>query len=183
MKRILVVMVALALAAPVWAGSLAGVTMDETVMVDGSTLHLNGMGLRKKLWIKVYVGGLYLEHPTTNGDTAASSNEKKKMVMHFLTNKATKKKMDKAWIEGFEANSAHYGQIESKVMQFKDFFGDMKVDDVVEMTLIPGEGTTVVINGTNKGTIEGDDFAEALVRVWVGDSPPSDDFKKGILGG
>ena len=55
--------------------------------------------------------------------------------------------------------------------------------DVVEMTLVPGKGTTVVVNGATKGTIEGDDFAEALVNVWVGDSPPTDEFKKGVLGG
>ena len=184
MKRVLVMVIALALVVPMgWAAGLAGVQMDDEVTVGDATLHLNGQGLRKKLWVKVYVGGLYLEHPTTNAKNAAHSKQVKRMVMHFLTNKATKKKMDKAWIEGFEANSAHFEQIKSKVMQFKDFFGDMKVDDVVEMTLVPGGGTTVVINGDTKGTIEGDDFAEALVRVWVGDSPPSDDFKKGILGG
>ncbi len=61
----------------------------------------------------------------------------------------------------------------------------VKMDDgdVVEMTLVPGKGTTVVVNGATKGTIEGDDFAEALVNVWVGASPPTDEFKKGVLGG
>ncbi len=184
MKRFLVMVIALALVVPVaWAGGLAGVQMDEEVMVGSDSLKLNGMGLRKKLWVKVYVGGLYLEHPTTNAENAAHSKQTKKMVMHFLTNKAKKKKMDSAWVEGFEDNWGHFGDIETRVMTFKDYFGDMKEGDVVEMTLVPGQGTTIVVNGANKGTIEGDDFAEALVNVWVGNSPPDEDFKKGLLGG
>ncbi|RLE28026.1 MAG: hypothetical protein DRJ65_01070 [Acidobacteria bacterium] len=184
MKRLFVMVVVLALAAPVaWAGGLAGVQMDEEVMVGSDTVKLNGMGLRKKLWVKVYVGGLYLEHPTTNAENAAHSKQTKKMVMHFLTNKAKKKKMDSAWVEGFEANWGHFGDIKARVMTFKDYFGDMKEGDVVEMTLVPGQGTTIVVNGATKGTIEGDDFAEALVNVWVGNSPPDEGFKKGLLGG
>jgi hypothetical protein len=184
MKRVLVMVIALALVVPMgWAAGLAGVQMDDEVTVGDATLHLNGQGLRKKLWVKVYVGGLYLEHPTTNAKNAAHSKQVKRMVMHFLTNKATKKKMDAAWIEGFEANWGHFGDIEARVKTFNSYFGDMKDGDTVEMTLVPGTGTTVVVNGATKGTIEGDDFAEALVNVWVGDSPPTDDFKKGVLGG
>ena len=68
-------------------------------------------------------------------------------------------------------------------MTFKDYFGDMKEGDVVTMTIVPGKGTTVVVNGVTKGTIEGDDFAEALVSVWVGTEPPTAEFKQGVLGG
>ena len=184
MKRVLILMLLAGLMAPVaWTKSLAKVTMDDTVMVDGHSLKLNGLGLRKKLWIKVYVGGLYLEHPTTDATRAAESKEVKKMVMRFMTNKATKSKMDGAWDEGFEENYAHYDAIKARVETFKNLFADMKDGDVVEMTLIPGKGTTVVFNGTTKGTIEGDDFQEALVKVWVGPEPPTDDFKEGLLGG
>lgn len=184
MRRIFITVIALALMIPTaWAGSLAGVTLDEEVMVNGDTLKLNGIGLRKKFVVKVYVGGLYLENPTTNAENAASSKQTKKMVMHFLTNKAKKKKMDSAWQNGFEDNWAHFADIKARVETFKSYFGDMKEGDVVEMTLVPGKGTTIVFNGSTKGVIEGDDFAEALVNVWVGESPPSDDFKKGLLGG
>ena len=74
-------------------------------------------------------------------------------------------------------------EIKARVMTFNSYFDDMKDGDVVEMTLVPGQGTTIVVNGATKGTIEGDDFGEALVNVWVGDSPPTDEFKKGVLGG
>jgi len=186
MKRNLVtLLVVAALVAPtVWAGELAGVTMADKATVGDQTLQLNGMGLRKKLWIKVYVAGLYLTSPSHDAAAVLAEPGPKKMVMHFLTNKATKSKMDDAWLEGFkENNPSEWGALEARVQRFMGFFGDMKDGDVVEMTFVPGEGTTVAINGQSKGTIEGDDFAPALLKVWIGDEPPTEDLKSGVLGG
>jgi hypothetical protein len=142
------------------------------------------MGLRKKLWVKVYVAGLYLETTTPDAAEAVGSDGSKRVVMHFLTDKATEKKMDSAWIEGFEANSpAQYSGLEDRVKRFVDLFGDMQVGDVIQMTMVPGNGTAVVLNGDEKGVIEGDDFGTALLKIWLGDHPPSDDLKAGLLGG
>jgi hypothetical protein len=47
-------------ALPAAAGSLAGVNLPDKVEVKGQSLVLNGLGLRTKFFIKVYVGGLYL---------------------------------------------------------------------------------------------------------------------------
>jgi len=52
----------LAVAAAVQAGEVAGVKLPESATIEGKTLRLNGMGLRKKVVFKVYVAGLYLEH-------------------------------------------------------------------------------------------------------------------------
>ena len=166
-----------------WAGELADVTMAEEITVGDATLQLNGMGLRKKMWVKVYVAGLYLESTTKDAGMAVSSDGAKRVVMHFLTNKANKKKMDAAWVEGFEANSpSSYDTLKDRVKEFVDLFGDMKVDDVIELTLVPGGGTTVALNGEVVGVIEGDDFAAGLLKVWLGDHPPSDELKTGMLG-
>jgi len=184
MHRLAVFLVVCALMVPtVWAGELAGVTMTDDVTVGDATLVLNGMGLRKKLWVKVYVAGLYLEKPTADASDAVAMTGPKRVVMHFLTDKAKKKKMDAAWIEGFEANSpANYDALKQRVETFADFFPDMKDGDVVELTMTPGAGTSVTLNGEQKGVVDGDDFAAALLKVWLGDHPPTDDLKSGMLG-
>ncbi|MCU0302468.1 MAG: chalcone isomerase family protein [Thermoanaerobaculales bacterium] len=165
------------------AGELAGVTMADRITVGDDELVLNGLGLRKKLWVEVYVAGLYLDTPVRDGAAAIEASGTKRVVMHFLTDKVTKKKLDDAWDEGFSANSpAVAGAVASRLGTFKAFFGDMKVGDVVELTVVPGAGTTVVVNGSTKGVIEGDDFGAALLRVWLGDHPPSDELKAGMLG-
>jgi len=184
MKKTLISLMVVMLVVPVaWTGSLADVAMDDQVTVSESILHLNGMGLRKKLWIKVYVAGLYLEEATHDAAAAVNAAGKKRIVMHFLTKKATKKKMDAAWVEGFEANSpTEYKTLEARVKTFMDYFGDMKVGDVIECTILPGEGTQVTLNGDDKGIIEGDDFGAALIRVWLGPKPPTEELQKGLLG-
>jgi hypothetical protein len=185
MKRGVVVALVFLLVAPVvLAGELAGVQMDDEVTVGEQTLQLNGMGLRKKLWIKVYVGGLYLEKGSSNAGEIVESEQVKKVIMHFLTDRVTKAKLDSAWNEGFEANNPdEYPALEKRVTTFMGYFGDMKVGDRIIMTFTPGEGVSVAFNDTLKGVIEGDDFSKALLRVWLGDHPPTEDLKAGMLGG
>jgi hypothetical protein len=65
---------------------LAGVELPETVTVDGTTLHLNGMGLRQAtvLRVKAYVGGLYLEKRTRDAGVVIESAQPKRVTMVFL---------------------------------------------------------------------------------------------------
>ncbi|MFO7638255.1 MAG: chalcone isomerase family protein, partial [bacterium] len=64
---IALVLVCLA-AAPIFAGTLAGITLPDTIDVDGQQLILNGMALRKKVVFKVYVAGLYLAEKEKSGE-------------------------------------------------------------------------------------------------------------------
>lgn len=165
------------------AAELAGVSLPDQVTVGGKTLVLNGMGLRKKMVIKVYAAGLYLEERSADPAVILGSSSTKRVVMHFLTGMATKSKMDEAWREGFEANSPDtYPALADRVTTFMGFFGDMKDGDEIVLTVVPGAGTTAALNGQDKGTIAGDDFGAGLLKVWLGDHPPSEDLKAGLLG-
>lgn len=184
MRRVTVLALVMMVAVPLcWAGSLAGVDLDDKLTVAGKELQLNGIGLREKLWVDVYVGALYLESKATDAGRILSSEQTKMVVMHFLTDRATKKKMDGAWVEGFEANSPdNFSALRARIDTFIGYFGDMKTGDEIKMVMIPGQGTTVSLNDTEKGVIEGDDFAKALLLVWLGDSPPTEPLKQGMLG-
>ena len=157
--------------------------MPDEITISGSPLVLNGMGVRKKLWFKIYIGGLYLERKSSSPDEILASARKKRVVMHFVTDRAKKSKMQSAFEEGYRNNSP--GEVENlrdRIDELASFFGDMKKDDRVELTMIPGEGTSVALNGEVKGTVGGDDFAAATLRVWLGPHPPGEDLKKGMLG-
>ena len=61
-------------------------------------------------------------------------------------------------------------------------FKQVKEGDVV--TLDYADGTTRVLLGAEpKGTIAGDAFNRALMKVWLGDHPVQSDLKKALLGG
>src|SRR4029453_1050400 len=63
-----------------------GVELPDAVVVDGSTLRLNGMGLRQAtpLRIKAYVGGLYLKDPSSDPAGGIPSRQPKRVTMKFL---------------------------------------------------------------------------------------------------
>ena len=183
MKRIAIGCAALALAAGLGAADLAGVTMPDTVTVSGKTLRLNGLGLRTKVFFKIYVGGLYLENPTHDAARAISADETKRVVMHFLYKNVTKKQLDEAWQEGFEQNSVPIGaEAKAGLAQLEGWMADVSAGQEIVFTYEPGTGTTVELAGQKKGTIAGAEFMQALWKVWLGPHPPTADLKKGLLG-
>ena len=51
------------------------------------------------------------------------------------------------------------------------------------LNYVPGIGTTVEVNGKNKGTLGGKATSDAIVTTWIGPKPgPGGDFKKAVLG-
>src|SRR5260370_29448103 len=80
----LLISLSLAIPATLFAATLAGVKLDDTVTVNGQPLVLNGLGLRKKLFIKVYVGGLYLPAKQSNAATVIATAGAQRMQMPFL---------------------------------------------------------------------------------------------------
>src|ERR1039458_4616669 len=66
------------------AATLAGVTMPDTAQVGGKNLVLNGLGLRTKVIVKVYVAGLYVEQKSSDPNTLIKSDTTKQIVMKFV---------------------------------------------------------------------------------------------------
>src|SRR6266508_1360042 len=181
--RIVEVILSCAVAAAVaLAGEVAGVRMPDTITVEGKTLKLNGMGLRKKVMFKVYVAGLYLENKSNAPLMVVSSEQVKQMQLHVLRSlKAAQ--VTEAIEEGFEKNSkAQMGALKDRLKKFNAMFADVAEGDQILMTYVPGKGTSVSIKGTEKGTVEGKDFADALFNVWLGRNPVQEDLKKALLG-
>lgn len=171
------------IAAPVLAATLAGVTLPDTVTVDGKPLVLNGMGLRTKMFVKVYVGGLYLEKKGTDGAAIAAADAPKRLVMHFL-HAVDKEKLSASWEEGFQKN-AKLGKdgVLYVTGWLNGLMEDMKPGDEMVFTYIPGQGLEVMVKGKVKGTNAKPDWAAAFFSVFLGPEPPTADLKKGLLGG
>src|SRR5258706_8382017 len=177
------VMAGLAVAAVVLAGEVAGVKMADTVTVEGKTLKLNGMGLRKKVVFKVYVAGLYLETPSPAGEALIASDQIKRMQLSVLRSLKSKQ-VTEAIEEGFEKTSkAQMGALKERLGKFGAMISDVVEGGQIVMTYVPGKGTIVSVKGAEKGVIEGKDFADALFAVWLGPNPVQEDLKKALLHG
>ena len=183
MKRILTVFVCLAVAAAAVAGEVAGVKMPDTATVEGKTLKLNGVGLRKKMLFKVYVAGLYVETPSRDAATVISSDQIKSIRLHILRG-LDGAQIGEAISDGFWHNSkAQMGVLSDRLQKLTGMFPAVVNGDQIVLTYVPGKGTMVSAKGQDKGVIEGKDFADALFSVWLGANPVQDDLKAALLGG
>ena len=172
----------LALASTALGADVGGVAVPDTVTVDGKVLKLNGAGVRKKMMFKVYVAALYVETPSKDAATLISSGQIKSMQLHMLRN-VEGAKVSGAVADGFALNSkAALPKLQSRLDRFAKMIPDMKEGEEIVMTWVPDKGTEISVRGTNAGTIEGRDFADALFSVWLGPSPVQDDLKAALTG-
>ena len=165
------------------AREVAGVTLPDTVSVEGKTLKLNGAGLRTKVVFKVYVAGLYVETPTKDAAALVSSDQLKRMHLSILRS-LDRSKITEAISEGFEKNSkGELPGLKARLDRLNAMIPDVEKGDQILLTYVPGRGTVVSAKNVEKGVIEGKDFADALFSVWLGANPVQPDLKKGLLGG
>lgn len=172
-------------AASAQAAEIGGVKIDDKASVGGQELVLNGGGVRTRVFIKVYVGSLYVPAKAT---TLAAVLEKgpRRIQMNILRDLSPDQLVG-ALSDGIKDNTsatelaAIQPQLDQMITVMKGF-GAVKEKDVVTLDFVDG-ATRIGLNGAVKGTIPGDAFNRALTRIWLGDNPAQADLKKAMLGG
>jgi hypothetical protein len=162
-----------------------GVSFPEHVQARGETLTLNGLGLRKAtiFGIKVYVGALYVAHPTADAEAILTSKEPAEIELRFVFH-VTANQMRNAWQEGFEKSApGQLPQLQSRIAQLNGWMTGVGSGQRMTFVRIPGVGIQYSLDGAVRGTIAGDDFAKAFLAIWLGSSPPSQELRAGLLGG
>jgi len=164
------------------AGTLAGVTLPDTAQVGSTALVLNGLGLRTKYMIKVYVAGLYLPQKSSDPAAIIKADETKRIVMHFLHG-ASKSQMTDAFSESFSDNTPDAKKtMQAEIDRMLGALESVKEGDEMVFTYVPDRGTTLAIRSEDKVTVPGQAFGQMLFSVWLGPKPPNAGLKKGILG-
>jgi len=190
MQRSLILPLAMLLALPnllatprLDAAELAGVTLDDTAKAGEQTLVLNGLGLRKKAFFKIYVGGLYLPAKESDAGKIFGADAPRRMVMHVVYKGLSQDQLAGGWNECLAANTPQASaEVKAGFDQLNGWMEEVKQDGRLAFTYIPGSGTGVEVKGAAKGTIAGKPFADALFACWIGDKPATEDLKNGLLG-
>jgi hypothetical protein len=184
MKTVIPALLALLLTLPADAATLAGVTLPDNADANGKSLVLNGMGLRKKLIIKVYVGGLYLPQKEKSASKVLGADAPRRMTLAFIYD-VSKDQMCEAWEEGLEDNTPNAtAEVKKNFTTLCTWMDGVGKGQQLNLTYVPGEGTHVDIGGKAKGTLPGKATADAILSTWIGQNPaPGEDFKKAVLGG
>ena len=186
MKRITLAALLCWFSATAAAAELAGVFVENQVeAADGQILVLNGMGLREKFWVDVYVGSLYLTDKTADVARILSTPGPWRVQLDFVYKEVSRNKLLDAWRDGFEGNQSAetLAALKDRIDRFYSLFDSSAIaGDEYAFDYFPGTGVTVSRNGKTLGTIEGDDFKTALLEIWLGNEPADKQLKKGMLG-
>lgn len=186
MRALLTVFMVFLFACPVYALTIADVNVAEEVVVDdGTTLQLNGAGIRSKFIFDIYIAELYLEKTAKETAEILADPGHKRVVMHFLYKSVGQDKLVDGWNEGFSANlsAEDKAKLQPRIDTFNSMFTEeMKSGDVVIFDYLPEQGTRVSIKDSVKGIIPGKDFNDALLSIWLGDEPVGSSLKKAMLG-
>lgn len=182
-------LVALLAAVPVAASAaeVAGIKLDERVRVAGSELELNGAGLRKKLFFRVYVAALYLTEKRTSATEILALPGPKRVSIILMRTLPAQELVD-ALTKGIRDNNSPGEQehLQGRIQELTSTWlsvREYEKGDVVTFDWEPGVGTRVLLNGEARGAaIPGDDLYRAFLRVWMGERPTSAGLKRALLG-
>lgn len=169
------------------AAEVAGVTLDDAATLSGQPLVLNGLGLRSKMIIKVYVVGLYLPRKETRAAEVMGMPGAKRLQLVMMRDVGAELLADNL-SKGLADNTskAELAQLQPRVEVLKaamTSLGEAHKGSRILLDYLPGVGTHVTVDGKAVGSdIPGDDFYRALLRIWLGEEVGSKPLKAGLLG-
>ncbi len=148
-------------------------------------LFLNGAAKRKFLmFVDVYVGSLYVENTSESADQLIHQDGFKLMEFNMLRNVRGRKIAD-AFYEGMRLNVTQDQAVamEEEINQLLAMFDQrLRKGDKAIIEYRPGVGMSVNLAGNDRGIIKSKELFDAILSIWIGEFPVSQDFKAGILG-
>lgn len=190
MKRFLAAVLLSGMASFAYAQAVdvEGVKFEPTIQVGGQALQLNGAGVRTRLMFKVYAAGLYVPQKSKSAPELLAQKGPRRVAIGMLRdvgadtfagslNDGLKANHSEQQLAGFKT------QIETLNANMKSV-GEAKKGDQINFEFVPEAGTRIIVNGQPRGAaIPGEDFFQAVLRIWIGDKPADADLKKAMLGG
>jgi hypothetical protein len=171
------------------AADIEGVRIDDQIAAPGGQqLVLNGAGVRTKLAVlKLYVGALYLTAKKTDAGEVIKDAGAKRVAMHVLADELSAKDLIASLNNALAANHipVELALIEGRLRELNRMMsavGVLKKGAVVVLDYLPGTGTRISINGEEKLVIKGEDFFQAMLRIWIGNKPVDGGLRRAMLG-
>jgi hypothetical protein len=164
--------------------TISGITLPATQTIKETKLSLNGGGLREKLWIDLYVAGLYVQTKTKDAKTIVTSDAPMNIHIEIISSLITREKFLEAVNEGFtNSTNGNTTKISKEVATFVAAFKDpFAIGDKIDIAYFPNTGVVVLKNNKQIANIKGMEFKKALFGIWFGEKPADKNLMKGMLG-
>ena len=112
----------------------------------------------------------------------------KRVELHVVVGEVGRARFMKAFREVIEKNQdeTQLARLQGRMDAFEKMFDSVKTvnrGDIIMLDWLPGAATRISYNGRELGRVEGEDFYQALLSIWIGEHPVMDSLKKEMLGG
>jgi hypothetical protein len=165
---------------------MAGVKFEDTIVLGGSKLVLNGAGVRYKAVFKVYSAGLYLPKKTSSPEEALSMPGSKRISITMLRD-IDSNELGKLFTRGVEDNApkTEMSKLIPGLLRMSQVFTDQKkllTGDSFTFEWIPGTGGVLTVKGKPQGEpFKEQEFFTALLRIWLGPVPADYKLKEALM--
>lgn len=172
-----------ALAAPI---ELAGVKVEDSAMVGGVKVPLNGAGIRVKFF-KIYVGELNTSVKVSSLEELIAAPGPKRLKMTFLR-EIDSASFGKLLTRGVEDNvpKNQMSKLVPGLMRMSEIFTVNKAyvpGDTTTLDWIPGTGLVITAKGKQQGEPFTDpEFFKGMMSIWFGPAPGDWKLKDAMLG-
>lgn len=166
---------------------VAGVKYPPSAQLGGSTLVLNGAGVRYKFVVKVYTAGLYLPRKAEAPEAVLAMPGPKRMHV-VMQRDIDANELGRLFTRGMEDNAPkdEWSKSIPGTIKLAEVFSARKkllAGDTFFVDYVPGQGTTIVVNGKAlNDPIKEPEFFAALLRIWLGSNPADRNLKSALLG-
>lgn len=169
------------------AAKLEGQQFDNSMVLAGRTLRLNGLGLRGVLWVKAFVAGLYL--PATSKDPnqiltmPGPKRLRLKVMLEASSHELTKSFQHGARNEEEPIRLAMAKRVDT-LAGLIDSLDKVHPGDVMDLDYVPDQGVQLRLNDKLVGQpVPGDDLYRVVLKIFVGDRPVDKRMREGLLRG
>ncbi len=159
--------------------------IKNSALSDGTILLLNGISKVKQYSKDYYLAALYLGEGSSSAENIDYQNTAKRMQLIIVVDKISARSFGRYWKETISINndkSIWQDQVQDVIEFSKIFKKTLHKGDIVNIDYLPGKGTYVSVNGDAMGRIRGQSFYSLVLMTWIGPRPPSEQFKRGLLG-
>lgn len=176
-------------------GRMAGVTVADHAVVDGTTLPLIGAGIKKRGYYYTEVTSLYEQGPVTSYEEIENNPGPKRLNI-TLAKDLTGRQLEKFFLRDFHAvaKPEEFKKLIEEVGVVGKVYsrlGDMKKGDSVNIDWVPSKGLSSSLNGNalpfewSNGTtsffMKNELMYKLLLRTFL-DAKGSGEFQENMLG-
>jgi protein TonB len=161
---------------------LLGASFAHSQELDGMTMK--GMAAYTELKRPFYIGALYADDIVVDAGSFLTTKGRRRMDIRVNGVRLTPRRFSSQWTQALLINGSpeQLDRFDDAFVQFNNLPKEtFKVGDQIVIDSFPEGATVVSVNGVTMLSVARSGFFELLVSKWMGDRPPSSDFKAAIL--